>query len=83
MTKALRRGKVLLDWSQNHTAKTTITPYSLRGRERPTVAAPRRWDELDGELRQLTFDEVAARLGRDGDLLAAMAAAAGSRLPVR
>ena len=41
MTKALRPGKVLLDWSQNHPAKTTISPYSLRGRELPTVAAPR------------------------------------------
>ena len=42
MTKARRSGKVFLDWSQNTGAKTTISPYSLRGREFPTVAAPRR-----------------------------------------
>lgn len=71
MRKELRRGKVLLDWSQNHPAKTTITPYSLRGLERPTVAAPRTWDEIEpGTLRQLTADEVASRYERDGDLLA-------------
>ena len=39
MTKARRSGKVFLDWSQNSGSKTTISPYSLRGRERPTVAA--------------------------------------------
>ncbi|GAA2723432.1 non-homologous end-joining DNA ligase [Cellulomonas aerilata] len=70
MRKDLRGGKVLLDWSQNHPAKTTITPYSLRGRERPAVAAPRTWDELDApDLRQLTPDEVVARLGTVGDPL--------------
>lgn len=70
MTKALRPGKVLLDWSQNHPAKTTITPYSLRGRERPTAAAPRTWAEVEaGGLAQLEADDVAARLERDGDLL--------------
>src|SRR5690242_3389346 len=47
MKKALRGGKVLLDWSQNNGAKTTIVPYSLRGRERPMVAAPRTWKELE------------------------------------
>ncbi|NMR21595.1 ATP-dependent DNA ligase [Cellulomonas fimi] len=71
MRKELRGGKVLLDWSQNTSSKTTITPYSLRGRERPAVAAPRTWDELeDGDLRQLTPDEVLERLERDGDPLA-------------
>ena len=47
MTKARRGGKVFLDWSQNTGAKTTISPYSLRGREFPTVAAPRTWDEVE------------------------------------
>lgn len=71
MRKDLRRGRVLLDWSQNHPAKTTITPYSLRGRERPTVAAPRSWEEItSGGLAQLTADEVAARYEDDGDPLA-------------
>jgi bifunctional non-homologous end joining protein LigD len=43
MTKSLRPGKVLLDWSQNTAAKTTIAPYSLRGKDAPFVAAPRTW----------------------------------------
>ncbi|MDG4665787.1 ATP-dependent DNA ligase [Mycobacterium sp. 236(2023)] len=71
MTKSVRDGKVFLDWSQNNGNKTTIAPYSLRGREHPTVAAPRTWDEIeDPKLRHLTFDEVLERLERDGDLLA-------------
>jgi bifunctional non-homologous end joining protein LigD len=71
MTKSVRAGKVFLDWSQNNGSKTTIAPYSLRGREHPTVAAPRTWDELDDPgLRQLRYDEVLARVARDGDLLA-------------
>jgi bifunctional non-homologous end joining protein LigD len=73
MTKSLRAGKVFLDWSQNSGSKTTIAPYSLRGRENPTVAAPRRWEELDDPaLGQLRFDEVLARVARDGDLLEAV-----------
>jgi bifunctional non-homologous end joining protein LigD len=72
MTKSLRAGKVFLDWSQNNGSKTTIAPYSLRGREHPTVAAPRTWEELDDpdSLRQLSYDEVLTRVVRDGDLLA-------------
>jgi bifunctional non-homologous end joining protein LigD len=71
MAKRLRDGKVFLDWSQNSSAKTTIAPYSLRGREHPTVAAPRSWDELDDpDIRQLRYDEVLARVSADGDLLA-------------
>ncbi|WP_238329513.1 non-homologous end-joining DNA ligase [Ornithinimicrobium humiphilum] len=64
MTKALRPGKIFLDWSQNNAAKTTICPWSLRGRERPQVALPRTWDEVEaaaeGEepLTQRTIDEV-------------------------
>lgn len=68
--KDLRPGKVLVDWSQNHPAKTTITPYSLRGRERPAVAAPRAWDEIGPGLTQLGPDDVVDRLRTDGDLLA-------------
>jgi bifunctional non-homologous end joining protein LigD len=71
MTKSLREGKVFLDWSQNSSAKTTIAPYSMRGREEPTVAAPRTWEEIeDPDLRHLRFDEVLERAARDGDLLA-------------
>jgi DNA ligase D-like protein (predicted ligase)/DNA ligase D-like protein (predicted polymerase)/DNA ligase D-like protein (predicted 3'-phosphoesterase) len=73
MAKNVRAGKVFLDWSQNNGAKTTIAPYSLRGREHPTVAAPRTWEELDDSgLRQLRYDEVLARVARDGDLIAAL-----------
>ena len=71
MTKSLRAGKVFLDWSQNSAAKTTIAPYSMRGRAEPTVAAPRTWDEIaDPGLRHLRFDEVLERVEREGDLLA-------------
>lgn len=73
MTKSLRTGKVFLDWSQNSSAKTTIAPYSLRGREHPTVAAPRTWDEIDDpKLRHLQFDEVLERVAEMGDLLAGL-----------
>jgi bifunctional non-homologous end joining protein LigD len=73
MTKSVRAGKVFVDWSQNNGSKTTIAPYSLRGRQYPTVAAPRTWDELDDtKLRQLRYDEVLERVERDGDLLAAL-----------
>jgi bifunctional non-homologous end joining protein LigD len=78
MAKQLRTDRILLDWSQNVAAKTTVCPYSLRGRDRPTVAAPRSWDEVEagaegGELEQLTADEVLERVARDGDLAAGIA----------
>jgi bifunctional non-homologous end joining protein LigD len=68
MKKTLRTGKVLVDWSQNNAAKTTIVPYSLRGRLTPTVAAPRTWRELSSaSLRQLDYEEVMRRVraGKD------------------
>lgn len=71
MTRSVRTGKVFVDWSQNNGSKTTIAPYSLRGREHPTVAAPRTWDEIeDPKLRHLNFDEVLDRVQEMGDLLA-------------
>ena len=76
MTKAKRSGKVFLDWSQNAGSKTTISPYSLRGRERPTAATPVSWDEVgqgaedeDG-LGQFRFDQVLARVAELGELFA-------------
>ncbi|MBN0041282.1 ATP-dependent DNA ligase [Cellulosimicrobium cellulans] len=73
MKKSLRGGKVLVDWSQNNGNKTTIAPYSLRGREHPTVAAPRTWEELDDpDLRHLDADEVVERVRTIGDPLAAL-----------
>ena len=71
MRKELRQGKVLIDWSQNSAAKTTVCPYSLRGRPRPTVAAPRTWKEL-GEtgLAHLSFRQVLDRLADGNDPMA-------------
>ncbi|MEN2424066.1 non-homologous end-joining DNA ligase [Streptomyces rimosus] len=74
MTKALRPGKVFIDFSQNSASKTTAAPYTVRARALPTVSAPVTWDEIEActDPGQLTFlfDEVAARRERDGDLLA-------------
>ncbi|MFP5415936.1 MAG: ATP-dependent DNA ligase [Actinomycetes bacterium] len=75
MKKTVREGKVLLDWSQNNAAKTTVAPYSLRGRDHPTVATPRTWDEITPDLGQLEFHEVLERLASLGDPLAALDAA--------
>lgn len=62
MAKAIRPGKVLVDWSQNNPAKTTIVPWSLRGRARPWAACPVPWDEVEaGGLHQLTMAEVVDR----------------------
>ncbi|OZF49991.1 ATP-dependent DNA ligase [Rhodococcus sp. 14-1411-2a] len=71
MAKAKRTGRVFVDWSQNNGKKTTVAPYSLRGRTLPTVAAPRTWDELEATgLQQLRFEEVLERFHDLGDLLA-------------
>jgi bifunctional non-homologous end joining protein LigD len=68
MRKADRRGKVMLDWSQNNAAKTTVTPYSLRGRSRPFVAMPRTWREItSGRLRQIEMHEVMGLITKRGD----------------
>ena len=77
MAKARRPGKVLLDWSQNAGSKTTVSPYSLRGRERPTVATPLTWTEVEHgaedplALEQFEFEEVLARVAEHGDLFEA------------
>ncbi|MHA7154443.1 ATP-dependent DNA ligase [Arthrobacter sp. TMN-50] len=73
MKKSLRGGKVLVDWSQNNRNKTTVAPYSLRGRLRPTVAAPRTWEELDDpELAQVDYRQMMDRVHELGDLLAGL-----------
>ena len=64
MAKSLRGGKVLLDWSQNNPAKTTICPYSLRGRAQPWVAAPRSWDEVGAPVAWPAERRRGARPGR-------------------
>jgi bifunctional non-homologous end joining protein LigD len=74
MTKSRRSGKVFLDWSQNSGSKTTICPYSLRGKEIPKVAAPVTWDEVaDGAEDPLAIDQlgpndVVTRVSESGDL---------------
>ncbi|HEY1712368.1 MAG TPA: DNA ligase D [Solirubrobacteraceae bacterium] len=87
MTKRLRGGKVLLDWSQNDDHKTTVSVYSVRAREQPTVSAPVSWEEVQACLdardpEQLTFttDAVLARVAADGDPFA-MLLSTRQRLP--
>jgi bifunctional non-homologous end joining protein LigD len=77
MAKELRKGKVLVDWSQNDEHKTTVCAYSLRARERPTVSTPVTWDEVedaleagDAELLTFTSDDVLERVAEHGDLFA-------------
>ncbi|NED46603.1 non-homologous end-joining DNA ligase [Amycolatopsis sp. SID8362] len=74
MTKNLRPGKVFIDWSQNNPFKTTVAPYSLRGRDEPTVSTPVTWDEVRAcrhvaHLR-FTADDVLTRVADTGDLFA-------------
>ena len=75
MTKALRTGKVLIDWSQNNAAKTTVAPYSLRARPQPTVSTPVSWDEVEACKRAadlvFTAEVVVERIEASGDLFAA------------
>jgi bifunctional non-homologous end joining protein LigD len=80
MAKALRRGKVFVDWSQNDEHKTTVGVYSLRARERPTVSTPVTWDEVGAVLRSrdpddlvFTSDDVLARVAEHGDCFAPVA----------
>jgi len=77
MTRSLRPGKVLIDWSQNNGSKTTVAPYSLRAREHPTVSTPVTWDEV-GACREVadlffTAPDVLARVEERGDLFAPLA----------
>lgn len=76
-TKALRPGKVLVDWSQNDRNKTTVSVYSARARERPTVSTPVEWDEVracldarDPGLLAFETEAVLARIAERGDLFA-------------
>jgi len=77
MRKDLRRGRVLIDWSQNHVSKTTVAVYSLRARPEPTVSTPVTWEEVarcadSGDPARLRFlpDQVLARVAERGDLFA-------------
>jgi bifunctional non-homologous end joining protein LigD len=77
MTKSIRPGKVLIDWSQNNQVKTTVCAYSLRAREHPTVSTPVTWREIgtcdrsgDPDSLRFTSAQVLARTKRRGDLFA-------------
>lgn len=77
MQKSLRKGKVLVDWSQNDRHKTTVCVYSLRAKDQPAVSTPVAWDEIARALKKenaqtLAFgpDEVLRRLEKNGDLFA-------------
>jgi bifunctional non-homologous end joining protein LigD len=79
MQKALRSGKIFIDWSQNDEHKTTVTVYSLRAKEHPTVSTPVTWDEVETALKKknkqlLTFEtkDVLKRVEKSGDLFAAV-----------
>jgi bifunctional non-homologous end joining protein LigD len=77
MSKAMRKGKVFVDWSQNDEHKTTICVYSLRAKEEPTVSTPVAWDEVatclkkkKADLLKFRSDQTLARLEKLGDLFA-------------
>ena len=81
MAKDLRPNKVFIDWSQNNPAKTTVSPYSLRAIDGPTVSTPLTWEEVDevaegGDLSPLAFtpDDVLARVDAMGDLFGPLTA---------
>ena len=76
-TRERRKGRVLIDWSQNDRNKTTVCVYSLRARSRPTVSTPLEWEELRTALDRddaglLTFEapQTLARVAERGDLFA-------------
>jgi bifunctional non-homologous end joining protein LigD len=76
-TKARRQGRVLIDWSQNDSHKTTASVYTLRAKERPTASTPLEWDEVEaaaesGDASALVFtiDDLRARIAAKGDLYA-------------
>jgi bifunctional non-homologous end joining protein LigD len=77
MRKALRLNKILIDWSQNHPAKTTVGAYSVRGMSRPTVSTPVTWKEVRNCLKtgdpctlEFVTSDVVARVKKSGDLFA-------------
>jgi bifunctional non-homologous end joining protein LigD len=76
MAKAERPGRIFIDWSQNNPHKTTICPYSLRGRDQPTVATPVTWQEVQSctvpDDLIFTADDVLDRVAIHGDLMGDM-----------
>jgi len=73
MSKDLRPGRIFVDWSQNNPAKTTIVPWSLRGRSRPTASTPVTWSTVEsGSARQLTIGEALGWYAEHADDLDAL-----------
>jgi bifunctional non-homologous end joining protein LigD len=79
MSKAVRKNKVFVDWSQNDEHKTTICVYSLRAKEEPTVSTPVTWEEVqsclkkkDGSVLKFRSDKTLTRVEKNGDLFAPM-----------
>ena len=77
MQKSLRPGKVLVDWSQNDDHKTTVSVYSLRAKDFPTVSTPVTWEEVEaagsqtkGSRSEFCFGEVLKRVEKMGDIFA-------------
>jgi bifunctional non-homologous end joining protein LigD len=77
MTRSRRRGKVLVDWSQNDRGGSTVCVYSIRGKERPAVSVPVTWEEVeaaeekrDGSLLDFEWTDALERVEREGDLFA-------------
>jgi bifunctional non-homologous end joining protein LigD len=75
MSKALRKGKVFVDWSQNDEHKTTVSVYSLRAKEEPTASTPVKWEEVESCLKKKKADllkfrceKTLARVEKLGDL---------------
>jgi bifunctional non-homologous end joining protein LigD len=75
MSKAVRKGKVFVDWSQNDEHKTTVSVYSLRAREEPTASTPVTWKEVENCLKKKKTDllkfrseQALARVEKLGDL---------------
>ena len=82
MTKVLRTGRVLIDWSQNNGSKTTVAPYSLRARSTPSVSTPVTWDEVAAcrapQDLFFTAGDVPDRVSRHGDLFAPLLEPSGA-----
>lgn len=85
MARQARAGRVYIDWSQNNTAKTTVAPYSVRGRSHPTVSTPVGWDEIEACQHPVdlvfTTTEVLDRVAEYGDLMAGLGGKTRGRLP--
>ncbi len=84
--KDRRKGKVLVDWSQNRSSKTTVAPYAVRARDRPTTSAPITWDEVTdiaaGTPMSVELSDACARVERHGDLFEPVLSMV-QRLPTR